>query len=348
MSVTSRPSRWATALLALCLVLGACGFQGRKLPTINAAASGDRTRIFAADGTLITELASEERRQSLPLDQIPRILQNAVVAIEDERFWEHNGVDPKGILRAAGKTSAAGEVAQGGSTITQQYVKNALLSPEQDIQRKIQEASLAIQLERTHTKGFILEQYLNTIWFGNRSYGVQQASKGYFGHDVQGVTIAEAALLAGIIQSPSRFDPYKHLDAATTRRNTVLGKMLELGYITQEEHDEAEAAPITLGDSTTTEVQQRYPAAHFVEEVKRFIRSDPRFGDTEEERNNLLINGGLSIYTTVDLAMWSWMSSPGHRENILDPAYSHVGFGRASSSGGTQFWTQDFGASGSC
>ncbi len=303
MSVTSRPNRWAPALLATCLVVGACGFQGRKLPTINAAASGDRTQIFAADGTLITELASEERRQSLPLDQIPRILQNAVVAIEDERFWEHNGVDPKGILRAAGKTSAAGEVAQGGSTITQQYVKNALLSPEQDIQRKIQEASLAIQLERTHTKGFILEQYLNTIWFGNRSYGVQQASKGYFGHDVQGVTIAEAALLAGIIQSPNRFDPYKHLDAATTRRNTVLGKMLELGYITDEEHDEAESAPITLGDSTTTEVQQRYPAAHFVEEVKRFIRSDPRFGDTEEERNNLLINGGLSIYTTVDLAM---------------------------------------------
>ena len=293
----------APVLLTFCLLVAACGFQARKLPTINAAASGERTQIFAADGTLITELAGEERRESLPLDQIPKVLQNAVVAIEDERFWEHNGIDPKGILRAAGKTSAAGEVAQGGSTITQQYVKNTLLSPEQNIQRKIQEASLALQLERTHTKSFILEQYLNTIWFGNRSYGVQQASKGYFGHDVGTVSIPEAALLAGIIQSPARFDPYKDMAAATKRRNIVLGKMKELGYITAAEHDTAVAAPIVLGDSTTSPTDSRYPAAHFVAEVKRFIQTDPRFGDTEDERNNLLINGGLRIYTTVDLAM---------------------------------------------
>jgi len=299
------PRRVAATVLAVCLLVTACGLQGRRLPTINAAASGQRTQIFAADGTLITEIASEERRESLPLDQIPRILQNAVVSIEDERFWEHNGIDPKGILRAAGKTSAAGEVAQGGSTITQQYVKNTLLSPEQDIQRKIQEASLAIQLERTHTKSFILEQYLNTIWFGNRSYGVQQASKGYFGHDVKTVTIAEAALLAGIIQSPNRFDPTKEANRprATERRNTVLAKMLELGYITTAEHDTAEAEPIVLGDSTSTQTEQTYKAPHFVAEVKRFIQTDPRFGDTEDERNNLLVNGGLRIYTTVDLAM---------------------------------------------
>ncbi len=291
--------------LACCLVAVSCGFRARHLPTINAAASGERTRIYASDGSLITEIAAEERRESLPLDQIPRIMQNAVVAIEDERFWEHNGVDPKAILRAAGKTSAAGEVAQGGSTITQQYVKNALLSPEQSIERKVQEASLALQLERTHTKQFILEQYLNAIWFGNRSYGVQQASRSYFGHPIQTVSIAEAALLAGIIQSPARFDPTKdaNLSRARDRRDVVLGKMRSLGYITAEEHDAAVAEPITLGSGSAAETQVRYEAPHFVAEVKRFIQTDPRFGETEDERNNLLVNGGLRIYTTVDLNM---------------------------------------------
>ncbi|MFN8053186.1 MAG: PBP1A family penicillin-binding protein [Acidimicrobiales bacterium] len=289
--------------LTVSVLVAACGIQGRALPTINAASSGTRTQIFDKDGNLITEIAGDERRQSVPLDQIPRVVQNAVVSIEDERFWEHSGVDPKGILRAARKTSEAGAVAQGGSTITQQYVKNVLLSSEQNIQRKIQEASLAYQLEKTHTKEFILEQYLNTIWFGNRSYGVQEASLGYFGHPVQDVTIPEAAMLAGVIQSPTRTNPYKDPVAAKKRRDVVLGKMLSLGYITQEEHDAAVATPITLSDASSTEAQQRYDAPHFVEEVKNFIRTDKRFGDTEDERNNLLVNGGLRIYTTVDVAM---------------------------------------------
>lgn len=298
------PTRRAVALVvAATVVTGACGVHARKLPTINAVASGQRTVIYDRHGQPITELAGDQRRESLPLDAIPRVLQNAVVAIEDERYWEHGGVDPKAILRAARESSAAGEVAEGGSTITQQYIKNALLSSEQNIQRKLQEAGLAYQLEKTHTKEFILEQYLNTIWFGNRSYGVQAASKGYFGKPVQEVTIAEAALLAGLIQSPARTDPYRHPDAAVARRDVVLEKMKELGYITPEEHDVAVAEPVTLGGGGETNGVTAYEAPHFVEEVKQFIRTDPRFGDTEEERNNLLVNGGLRIHTTVDLAM---------------------------------------------
>lgn len=294
--------RVLAVLATICCVVVACGFEPRPLPTINAAATGARTRIYAADGTtLITELSIDERRESLPLDEIPRIVQNAVIAIEDERFWEHNGVDPKALARAATRTGAAGEAAQGGSTITQQYVKNSLLSPEQTLKRKLEEAFLAIQLEKTHTKEFILEQYLNTVYWGNRSYGVQEASKGYFGKPVSEVTIAEAALLAGIIQLPSAHDPYRNLEASVARRDVVLSKMAELGYITNAELDAALAEPVTLANATTDVQSGRYEAPHFVDEVKKFILADPRFGDTPEERSNLLANGGLSIYTSIDL-----------------------------------------------
>lgn len=289
--------------LAFSLVAGACGVRGRALPTINEVSSGARTQIFAADGTKLTELSGDERRESLPLDQIPRLLQNAVVAIEDERFWEHGGVDPKGVVRAASSNSDEGSVSQGGSTITQQYIKNALLSPERNIQRKIVEASLAYQLEQTHTKEFILQQYLNTIYFGNRSYGVQEASKGYFGHPVQAVSLAEAAMLAGLIQSPTRNDPFRNPESSVKRRNVVLRKMQELGYITEVERSAAAAAPVALAPASSRDSTERYPAAHFVEEVKNFIRTDRRFGSNDAERNDLLLNGGLRIYTTIDLAM---------------------------------------------
>ncbi|NLA36917.1 MAG: PBP1A family penicillin-binding protein [Actinobacteria bacterium] len=300
--LASPRARAIAVLVAFSCAVVACGFEPRPLPTINAAATGARTKIYAADGTtLITELSIEERRESLPLDEIPRIVQNAVIAIEDERFWEHNGVDPKALARAATRTGAAGEAAQGGSTITQQYVKNTLLTPEQTLKRKLEEAFLAIQLEKTHTKEFILEQYLNTVYWGNRSYGVQEAAKGYFGKPVAEVTIAEAALLAGIVQLPSAHDPYRNLDTAVARRDVVLNKMAELGYITDDELSAALVEPVTLTDANTDVQAGRYEAAHFVDEVKKFILNDPRFGESPEERSNLLSNGGLSIYTSIDL-----------------------------------------------
>lgn len=295
--VPRRHRRLLAAALA-CTLVPACGIRGRSIPTILPVVSGATTKIYAADGTLITELQGDEQRVSITLDQIPHVLQNAVIAIEDERFWEHDSVDPRGVVRAAKENSDGGS--QGGSTITQQYIKNTLLSPERSLQRKVQEASLAYQLERQYSKAFILEQYLNTIFFGNRAYGVQQASLRYFGHPVAAITLPEAALLAGLVQSPTRMNPYVHPDAALKRRNLVLGKLAELGYIGTEEADAAKLTPLALAPLAPP-ATTRYPAAHFVEEVKRFIRTDPRFGKTAAERENLLLNGGLSISTSIDL-----------------------------------------------
>ena len=290
--------------------------------------NGARTQIFAADGTLITEISGDENRETVSLDQVPLILQNAVVSIEDERFWTHKGVDPKGILRALSRNSQSGATSQGGSTITQQLVKNTLLTREKTLNRKIEEASLALQVERNYTKKFILEQYLNTIFFGNRAYGVQLASRNYFGHGLDQLSLPEAALLAGLIQSPAALDPYRHPDAAKRRRDTVLRKMASLGYISNSQRDESIATPITVVPAKADQPQQRYPAAHFVEEVKRFIRNDSHFGATPEQRNDLLTNGGLKIYTTIDLSMQAkaeatlTASFPNQARAITDPKKS--------------------------
>lgn len=311
----------------MALVAASCADGQRTVPVVSPS-NGARTQIFAADGTLITTIASDENRETVSLDSVPLIMQNAVVSIEDERFWTHDGVDPKGILRALTRNSQSGATGQGGSTITQQLVKNTLLSREKTFARKFEEASLALQVERNYSKKFILEQYLNTVFFGNRAYGVQVAAKNYFGHGVDQVTLPEAAMLAGMIQSPVARDPYSHMDLATTRRNTVLRKMAELGYITNAQRDQAIATPITLVPRVADQPFQRYAAPHFVEEVKRFIRNDARFGATADERNDLLNNGGLKIYTTVDLTMQALAeaqlktSFPNQALGITDPRKS--------------------------
>jgi penicillin-binding protein 1A len=296
--------RCTAVLVALVVMAASCGAGTRTIPTV-IPANGQRSSIFAADGTLITTLSGDENREPVSLDHIPPLLQNAVVAIEDERFWEHDGVDLRGIARAARANNEAGGVSQGGSTITQQYVRAALLTPERTLERKLEEASLALQLERTYSKEYILEQYLNTIFFGNRAYGVQVASRTYFGHPVDDpahpLTLPEAALLAAILNGPSVYDPYRKPHNALTRRNLVLEKMAQLGYITAAQRTAAASAPLGLVPKGSEGPSQTYPAAHFVEQVKRFIRSDPHFGRTEAERNDLLLNGGLKIYTTLDL-----------------------------------------------
>ena len=235
--------------VATAVVAAACGSNTRTIPSV-IPANGQRSSIFAADGTLITTLAGEENREPISLDRIPALLQNAVIAIEDERFWEHDGVDPRGIARAARANNESGTVSEGGSTITQQYVRTALLTPERTLERKIEEASLALQLERTYSKEYILEQYLNTIFFGNRSYGVQMASRTYFGHPVDDpatpTTLPEAALLAAILNGPSVYDPYLYPDRALQRRNLVLERMEAAGYITAAQRAEAASAPLDL------------------------------------------------------------------------------------------------------
>ena len=289
--------RWFSLIALVVLASAGCSYTPPRAalapPTLN-----ESTLIYDAKGRLITRLEAEENRENVRLSELPQHLLDAVIAIEDDRYWEHKGVDVKAILRAAVTNTQEGEVAQGGSTITQQYVKNALLGDEKTINRKVKEAILAVQLERSSTKERILELYLNTIYFGNGAYGVQAASEEYFGKPAAEIDLPEAALLAGLIQSPSRTDPYDDPEAARERRDIVLERMADLGYIDDEVADFA-----TRGDLLvlTKPEHERYPAAHFVEQVKRFVLDDPRFGDTPAERRQLLFGGGLRITTTLDL-----------------------------------------------
>jgi penicillin-binding protein 1A len=299
-------------IAAVALVAAGCSYTPTEvIPEIPANA--ESSMIFASDGTLIHTLHGEENRVEVPLASIPLVLQHAVIAIEDERFYEHVGVDIRAIFRALQKNAEVGTTAQGGSTITQQLVKNTLLNSGKTIDRKIQEASLAWQLEQHYSKQRILEVYLNTIYFGNGAYGVQAAAHTYFSKDVGQVSVTEAAMIAGLIQSPSDDEPLEHPEAATARRNVVLDKMLELGFITQDERDFAVASPTAVAP---TPPEDRYPAAHFVEEVKRFILTDPRFGPTREAREHLLFNGGLRIRTTIDLRLQA--AAEGAVASVLD------------------------------
>jgi penicillin-binding protein 1A len=292
-------------LLALALVASACAYETKTLPPVLPTPS-ESSSIYAADGTLLTTLQAEENRQNIALTKLPDHLPDAVIAIEDARYHRHQGVDLTALLRAASAGTAAGEVTEGGSTITQQYVKNVFLDDERTVARKIEEAALALQLERTYSKDLILELYLNTIYFGRGQYGVQAASLEYFGRPVTEVTLAQAALLAGMIQSPGTVDPFVDPEAARARRNVVLDRMLELGTISAQRHERAVGMPLELAEGTEPDVDlgdERYPAPHFVEEVKQWIINDPRFGESRSDRIDLLFGGGLRIHTTIDLEL---------------------------------------------
>ncbi|MGV3760135.1 MAG: penicillin-binding protein [Actinomycetota bacterium] len=291
----------ASAAVVVALVSGACSYQSRAvLPVVPEEV--ESSTVYAADGTLLHTFHAEENRKVVPLDEIPRQVQDAVIAIEDERFYRHRGVDVRAILRAMRANALAGEIEEGGSTITQQYVKKVLLQDEsQTLSRKIEEASMAMQLEERYSKGRILELYLNAIYFGNGAYGVEAAARQYFGKPIGEVTLAEAALIAGLIQRPGATDPYRAPEAAMARRDVVLEAMRANRFATDAEVDAALAEPLALGSSTTP-AAERYAGAYFLEEVKHWILQDPRFGATPQERRDLLFGGGLRIQTTLDLA----------------------------------------------
>jgi penicillin-binding protein 1A len=305
--------RRAIAFGALLTVLTAGCAQLENLPKLTAAdlrepSLAQTSKIFDANGTLLKTLHGVENRTVIPLRMIPRKMQRAVIAIEDERFYEHEGVDFQAIVRAAFANAASGSIQQGGSTITQQYVKNAIISPgesaEKTFERKLEEAVLARQLEEELSKKEILTRYLNTVYFGNGAYGVQAAARTYFRHSAEKLTLKESALLAGIIRSPETYNPHQNKEAALKRRALVLDKMVELGWA-----DEAQAAKAAGKGLEIEELKEegRYPAPYFVDYVQRLVKFDeerfPMLGDTIEEREQRLFTGGLKIYTTVDLGM---------------------------------------------
>jgi 1A family penicillin-binding protein len=258
------------------------------------------SRIYDARGELITPLHAEEDRVVVPLKDIPGVVQDAVIAIEDQRFWQHRGVDAKAIIRAAYVNATTGRIEEGGSTITQQYVKQRMLTDEQTISRKVREAALAWQLEEELTKEQILTRYLNTVYFGEGAYGIQRAAQTFFSKHATELTLAEAALLAGLIAGPVRWDPIERPDAAVGRRNLVLARMHELGMIDTVRLEEARSTPLDLQPRLGA---RRYPAPWFIDYVKHEILTSPRFGQTYQERYDFLFRGGLRIYTTIDLRM---------------------------------------------
>ncbi len=257
-----------------------------------------RSVMVAADGSRLAVLRREENRKSVPLAEVPRTVIDTVLAVEDEDFYEHSGMNVRATLRALLANVSAGDVQQGGSTITQQLVKNALLTPEQDIERKVREAVLALRLEDQMTKDEILERYLNTVYFGNGAYGLQAAAELYFGVDVQQLGQAEAALLAGLIRNPIGHDPFARHEAAREGLELVVERLLAVGQIVEDEAAAIAEMPIPTEPRNGERLPE--PKDYFVEEVIRRLLADPRMGERESERYNAVFRGGLTIRTTLD------------------------------------------------
>ena len=312
-------------VLVICLAVGV--FRGLvasapDISDVNIMPLGNASFIYDADGNQIQKLTGAGgNRISVSIDEIPLDMQHAIVAIEDERFYEHNGIDPSGILRAAvvGITNGF-HFTEGASTITQQLLKNNVFTDWMEentlekFKRKFQEQYLALELEKYLTeqgkdaKSVILENYLNTINLGSGCYGVQTASQTYFGKDAKDLTLSECAVLAAIPQAPTRYNPRTHPENNQQRRSKVLSNMLEQGYITQAEYEEA------LNDNVYERIQmqgqyeeQETPYSYFNDEVISQVIEDlmVQKGYTEVQARNVVYSGGINIYTTQD----SWIQS---------------------------------------
>ncbi len=276
-------------------------FLGQVDAPLDLPTLAQRTTIYAADGSVLATLYRGENRVTYPLSSYNQNAQHAVLAVEDHGFYQHGAVDVYSTLRALLADLKAGHPVQGGSTIAQQLVKNTVTGSAETIERKIQEARDAIRLEQTYTKGQIFEAYLNTIYMGNSVYGYGTASEWYFNRPPSKLNLSQAALLAGIIQAPEAYNPAipENVPAALERRNQVLGDMLQYGWITQEDYDRASHAGIKL--STKGRTQNQYgPEPYWVDYVKHLFLTDPAFGATMADREHLLYQGGLQIYTTLN------------------------------------------------
>jgi membrane peptidoglycan carboxypeptidase len=308
------------AALVVLPVVGGVGLATRNSAQAFTGLPSDLTQIplpqqntlLDADGNVLAVLYAQNRIE-VPIEEIAPIMQQAIIAIEDQRFFNHAGIDFKGTLRASISTGAGGQV-QGGSTITQQYVKQILFTAaktkeEQEaavavsLNRKIREARYAIGLENKLSKQEILEGYLNIAYFGAGSYGVEIASQRYFSKSASELTLSEAATLAGLVQNPSRYDPTRFPERAENRRNDVLNAMVRVGYISQEQSDQAKSVPVVTDlkpDELSNGCVNSY-APFFCDYVLTVLKNDPAFGETPEVRDRLLAVGGLTIKTTLSL-----------------------------------------------
>ncbi|MDQ3306163.1 MAG: transglycosylase domain-containing protein, partial [Actinomycetota bacterium] len=257
-----------------------------------------RSVVLASDGSLIAVLHREQNRKSIPLTEVPQVVVDTVLAVEDAAFYEHGGMNLRATARALATNVSAGDVLQGGSTITQQLVKNALLTPKQDLGRKVEEAVLAVRLEDQMTKDEILERYLNTVYFGNGAYGLQAAAELYFGVDAAALDQGGAAFLAGLIRNPIGYDPFVYPEVAKDRRDLVLERLLAVDQLETGTADQLRRTPVPT-EPRNSELLPK-PQDYFIEEVTQRLLADPRLGETQTERYNALFLGGLTIKTTLD------------------------------------------------
>lgn len=283
------------ALIFFGLLLGIFGWYARDLPTpnkINARFAAQTTQILDRNGKLLYEIHGGQNRLLVKYDEIPRHIKDATVAIEDKNFYHHSGFSPVRIVGSAFNNlfrRAEGEGLEGGSTITQQFVKNALLSPEQTFDRKARELILAIQIEAMFSKEDILTMYLNEIPYGSNAYGVKVAARTFFDKELKDITLEEAAVLAALPQAPTFFSPYgNNMDALMARKDFVLQLMAEQGKITQEEADAAKKREIVFAQNPYGTIE----APHFVMHVKQKL--------VEKYGERMVNEGGLRVYTTLD------------------------------------------------
>src|SRR6266852_5027229 len=298
--------RWLRPLLigigVIALLIGAGGGVAalwaftvlpRSLPNVAALETFQPmqgTKVYDDNDELITEF-HVERRIFVPIAHIPRALRDAVLATEDRRFYQHWGIDPIGVGRAVWQNYRRGRVVEGGSTITQQLTKVLFLTPDKSLERKLKEAVLALELERRYSKDRILEMYLNQVYFGHGSYGVEAAARTYFGKSVSELTVREAALIAGLPRAPSNYSPFDHGEAAKRRREVVLRRMVDYGALKDEEAKRLAKTDLGL----IPPERRRTTGQYFVDYVQQTLEA--KYGP------DLVLKGGLNVYTTLNPTM---------------------------------------------
>src|SRR5262245_61767725 len=281
--------------------LDAAGVGGVRIPDFP-----ETSTIYAADGSVLAEIFLDENRRYVKIHKIAQVAQDAVIAIEDDSFYEHGALNFPSLIRAAIANLVAGQIEQGGSTLTQQLVKNVLIdSPEQTFARKFQEAALAIRVERKYTKDKILELYMNEAYYGNGAYGIETAAETYFHTTANKLTLRQAALLAGIVRAPGAYDPVTHPQAARARRDEVIDKMLELGWVDPAAAAIAKAKPLGIANDVGVFKQKVEP--FFVYYIRNLILDNENgefdaLGTRRIQRVHTLYQGGLKIYTSLDPA----------------------------------------------
>jgi membrane peptidoglycan carboxypeptidase len=323
-----------SVLVALLLLplFGAVGVGAKALEKRLTAAGANFTRIphfpqrstiYARDGSILATLFLDENRTIVHLDKVSQHAQDAVLAIEDHNFYEHGAINVSSVIRAMLANLIAGHVTQGGSTLTQQLVKNAVIqSDAQTFARKFQEAALAIRLEQTYSKDKILELYMNEVYFGNGIYGIGTAARYYFNEPASKLDLAQSALLAGLIQSPATFDPMTHPDAALARRNEVLDHMAEYGLALPGKVTKVKLTPIRLATDIGRQAQQVQPFfVHYINELilDKTNHAFDAFGKTHAQRVHTLFQGGLKIYTTLDPAWQRYAQEAVNESPNIDP-----------------------------